>query len=81
MMNIKLDFATLPEAKDWKDGETYDVHLTVKQVSSDATGAEFEVVEAQGEMMNQDMGGEVPKPGAMPAPVSRIGQKGPMGGM
>lgn len=41
---ISLSFDQLPEAQDWKDGETY--QITVRQVSHDEESADFEVVDA-----------------------------------
>lgn len=42
--DIAFTFEQLPEAKDWKDGETYE--LTLKQKSHSDDGVVFEIIEA-----------------------------------
>ena len=49
---INLSYDELPEAMNWKDGETYE--LTVRQVSSSKKGVELEVLEAGSESEVED---------------------------
>lgn len=53
---ISLDEDELPAIKNWKNGETHDIELTVKQVSQ----GQFEVLEAEEESPAEDKaeGGE-----------------------
>lgn len=41
---INLPFSMLPEAKDWKPGELYQVTLTLRQTSTSEHDASFEVI-------------------------------------
>lgn len=41
-MKFTLNYSQLPEAKDWEDGENYEV--TLKQLSHTKNSAEFEIV-------------------------------------
>lgn len=44
--DIELGFDKLPEAKDWKVGDTYRVRMVLKQTSLNSQSATFEIVDA-----------------------------------
>lgn len=44
---ISISYGDVPEARDWKIDEEYDLMIRVKQISMNTKGATFEIIEAK----------------------------------
>ena len=55
-MQIKVSFKDLPDAKDWEDGENYE--LDVRQVSHDKDGVTLEITKGEPEEIDEEDGEE-----------------------
>jgi hypothetical protein len=47
--SLRIRFEDLPEAKDWRNGRKYEVHIIGRQVSSDEHGCTIELEKIGGE--------------------------------
>jgi len=47
---IEIPVDVLPESKDWKDGQTYNLEMTVKQVGQ----GKFEILDAEEDTAEED---------------------------
>lgn len=55
-MLIKIPFSDLPDARDWEDGQLYDV--SVRQVSHDKDGVTLEVANHEEDALEEEDGEE-----------------------